>query len=42
MKNVRIGIFDEEEAYAGKLSAYLNRMGNGSWNVAAFTDKKSM
>lgn len=42
MKNVRIGIFDEEEAYAGKLSAYLNRMGNGSWNVAAFTDKKAM
>lgn len=42
MKTVRIGIFDEEEAYAGKLSAYLNRMGNGSWNVAAFTDKKAM
>lgn len=42
MKTIRIGIFDEEEAYVGKLSAYLNRMGNGKWNVAAFTDKRAM
>lgn len=42
MKTVRIGIFDEEEYYAGKLSVYLNRMGKGRWNVVAFTDKKAI
>lgn len=42
MRTVKVGIFDEEEAYAGKLSAYLNRMGNGSWSVVAFTDRNAM
>ena len=42
MKMVRIGIFDEEESYAGKLSAYLNRIGKGKWNAIAFTDEKVM
>lgn len=42
MKVIRIGIFDEEESYAGKMSAYLNRMGQGKWNAIAFTNKEVM
>lgn len=42
MKTIRIGIFDEEESYAGKMSAYLNRIGKGNWNVIAFTDEKAI
>lgn len=42
MKTIRIGIFDEEESYAGKMSAYLNRMGTGRWNAIAFTDREAL
>lgn len=42
MVTVRIGVFDKEASYAGKLSVYLNRMGKGSWSAAAFTDKEVM
>lgn len=42
MRTIRIGIFDEEESYAGKMSAYLNRMGKGKWNAVAFTDEEAM
>lgn len=37
---VRIGVLDEEDAYAAKLAAYLNRYGRGKWKIAAFTDRE--
>ena len=39
MESIKIGIFDKEKNYVSKLCAYLNQMGNGKWNVVAFTDK---
>lgn len=39
MRTVKIGLYDEERSYAEKLSAYLNRKGNGKWIVSAYTNE---
>lgn len=40
MRTVKIGIYDEEQDYVEKLSAYLNRKGKGKWAVAAYTSEE--
>ena len=34
---IKIGILDKEEMYTARLTAALNRRGNGKWSIMAFT-----
>lgn len=37
MREIKIGVIDEEEAYSTRLAAFLNHQGKGLWHVMAFT-----
>lgn len=40
MRSIKVGIYDEEAEYVKRLSAYLNRKGNGKWLVFGYTSKE--
>lgn len=42
MKQVKIGLLDEDMRYVEKLSVYLNHMGKGQWRVVSFTEKEQI
>ena len=42
MREIKIGVWDEDEIYAGKLAYYLSQKEKGNWKLAVFTKKECL